>query len=238
VFLGNRARLDAWSLLMGRDFESRNGKILEECYAITPSGEALAALNSVDHFRDVKSTTALMAGFLNGVGRRREALKLTSRWEAYVREKAILLEPNPFAIRRLIADNSFTVENISVHHGFDILSDDVIMLHPNNGTEPDATCTFYLYLLGHSRLVGVVELRNPRSLPVEFQASLSSKGEYVASWRHTVEADAPVELEFVFEPVFGPVELRLSTRMFSTSAINYFAWATWQGLKFLRHDRK
>jgi hypothetical protein len=230
--LGDQAFQSAISLLSGREFAAGRASRQKALTDAIPCGTALAALNSVDPFKDVKRTKALMAGFLNAVGRRREALALLS---TLVEE--IASEPQPLAPPVKLADlveagGAPTTEHILVLNGFELFEDGSFLLHPNEPGGPVAVCKFKVCLFGHSRLRGIAELRNEKSAPVEFCITLEQGARLISNTSYIATASMPAVFEINFEPTAGLVQLRLSTRMASELGRNTYAWAAWRGLEF------
>jgi glycosyltransferase involved in cell wall biosynthesis len=231
VPFGEQAHLDSASVILGRQFATRRSLLNKACYDSIPCGATLAALESVDHFKDVKTTTALMAGFLNGVGRRREALAMLASWVDAVSTNKSPAE-GPIKVAELIESDAVSLENILVPVGFDVLERESFMLHPNEPGHLDATCNIQVFLFGHSRLQGFMEVRNRKSAPVRFQIMVCQDDTVLNETSHVVLPGSPLEFAIAFDAMVGPVELRLTTRMADNAARNFFAWATWRDLEF------
>jgi glycosyltransferase involved in cell wall biosynthesis len=231
VRLGEQIAADAGALVLGRDFAARKAALLERCYDALPCGETLLALNEADHFGDISTSIALMAGFLNGVGRRREALELLDSWvnTRFASDPA----KDPVRIVDLIATEACELENVLEPKGVDRLDRDAFMLHPNHPSCAEATCIIRACLFGHRRLRGTMELRNRESAAVRFEVSLRDHETVLGKASHIVKPGVPTELALAFDPVAGPIELRLSTSMADRSAPNFSAWATWRDLEFM-----
>jgi glycosyltransferase involved in cell wall biosynthesis len=229
--LGERARLDGAALILGRDFARRRSELLQKCYETVPSGDVLGALDTVDNFGDVRSTLEHMVSFLDGVGRRREARALFETWKGMApgeREQGRSIN-----VTELMRPDAVTLENILISGGFEPLEDRSFRLHPNAPSHPDASCALDLCLFGHAQLKGTLEIRNSKSAPVEFQIELLRNGSVLRESTHVVNASRPIEFKMSFDPVIGPVRLKLSTRMADGLQQNSFAWATWRHLEFL-----
>jgi len=228
--LGARVGADAAALALGRDFTDRKAALLGRCYETVPCGDTLLALNEVDHFGDVGTTIALMAGFLNGVGRRREALEMLDVWTStrFVQDPA----KEPIKIAELIAAEAFQLENVLVSNGLDLVGRDAFMLHPNDPSCPDAACLLKTFLFGHRGLKGTIELPNRESAAVKFAINLRDRDKVLGSASQILEPGVSKQFTLTFDPTVGPIELRLSTSMADGSSQNFSAWATWRDVEF------
>jgi hypothetical protein len=231
LLLGEQAGLEDGSRIKGPDFAERLRELQQLCYNTIPSGDVLAELNRVDHFKDIKSTLGLMAGFLNGVGRRREAITVLGAWiNSVISER---LRGESINVLKLIESTSLALENILVVDGFTAHGSNGIFIHPNDYLAPDASCTIDICLFGHTRLEGTMEITNIKSKPVKFQMALHRKDMILSQYSQIVAPGRPVNFELSFDPIVGPIQLRLSTRMATNSGDNHFAWAIWRCLEFL-----
>ena len=184
----------------------------------------------MDHFSDPGSAMALMAGFLNSVGQRREAVALLERWKEMVRLE--FTDDRVIKICDLVKERHFRAEEIRYGNGLELLGEEAFQLHPNETSEPDACCYFDVLLFGHNQLRGTLEVRNRRSAPVEFDVAVMQQDRVISQGRFAVAPGSPTDFDLRIEPVVGRAELRLRTRMVSATCVNHYAWATWDKLAF------
>ncbi len=229
--LSQRAWVDAASLAIGREHRLRRAAALADCYRAIPAGDILAQLDETNDLSDIGPTLGLMAGFLDKVGRRSEALHLLSLWIRSIIERR---SPNETINVCALASAGFVaLDNVPEEGRFALLGDDAFMLHPNDFHEPDATCTIDLVLCGHSAAKGQMQVRHEQGPPVMFGARLLDGENAIFTFSQIVLPDRSVPFEVSFEPFFGAAKLQLTTRVTNQTNHNYFAHAVWRGLEFL-----
>jgi glycosyltransferase involved in cell wall biosynthesis len=223
-------RLDGPSLIVPRGFAERRRELQQRCYDAVPGGDILAELDRVDEFGDPGSTLGLMAGFLNRVGRRCEAKAVLGAWINSVTWERV--SSTSIKVAEFMETDAITLENILIAGGFGVLGSDIFRLHPNHPSFPDASCSIDLFLFGHSRLKGTMDVQNLNSGPVKFEILLHREDVILSQYSHVVVPGRPVDFALSFDSVAGPIQLRLSTSM-ADGGSNSCAWANWSGLEFL-----